>query len=127
MINALTPNFSLAEFTCHDGTGVPPGLLANVRRLASQLQIIRDHIGKPITINSGYRTQQYNAVIRGAKNSQHVSARAADIVVAGLSPAQLHNAICRLIVDGKLHDGGVGLYRTFVHYDVRPDPARWFG
>jgi uncharacterized protein YcbK (DUF882 family) len=123
----LTKNFHLDEFKCKDGTPVPDNLLCNVQKLAENLQIIRDAVGAPLPITSGYRTPTYNKKIGGASDSQHKLAKAADITTKNLSPKQLHTLIEKLIKQGKVHDGGLGLYKGFVHYDVRPKPARWNG
>ena len=56
----LEENFSLHEFRCKDGTDVPEDLIENVKKLAKNLQILRNHIQRPITIMSGYRTPDYN-------------------------------------------------------------------
>ncbi|KQT17420.1 hypothetical protein ASG31_08395 [Chryseobacterium sp. Leaf404] len=123
----LTQNFSLEEFACKDGTPVPASLYPNIKKLAQNLQVLRDHVGKPVVLNSGYRTPSYNKKIGGAKDSQHPKANAGDIKIAGMTPKQVHSTILQLIKEGKMHNGGLGLYSTFVHYDVRPVPARWNG
>lgn len=121
----LEKNFNLSEFRCKDGTDVPDELLLNVKKLAIELQKLRDLLGLPIKINSGYRTPSYNRKIGGAKNSFHVQAKAADIVVTDITPKQLHAKIEKWIEQGKLNFKGVGLYDTFVHVDVRDRKARW--
>lgn len=122
----LTKNFNIAEFNCHDGTPVPKELIQNVQLLANNLQVLRDYLGEPIKVNSGYRTPAYNAKLEGsAKNSQHLQAKAADIVVKNKSPRKLHAIIKKLIDEGKMKQGGLGLYPGFVHYDVRGRKARW--
>jgi uncharacterized protein YcbK (DUF882 family) len=123
----LTANFTLAEFKCKDGCGVPDPLLDNVRELAANLQVLRDQIGKPIKIMSGYRTPEYNAKCGGETKSQHMEAKAADIIVTGMAPTEVCNAIKLLIGAGKMKQGGVGLYDGWVHYDVRGTRARWGG
>ena|SRR3990170_2310758 len=123
----LTEHFDISEFDCHDGTEVPEDLLGNVKLLAENLEVLRKEIGKPIHVNSGYRTPAYNEKIGGEKNSFHKKAMAADITVAGLTPRQVHLAIDRLLLSGKMRQGGLGLYKTFVHYDVRGVKARWNG
>ena len=123
----LTKNFSLWEFRCRDGSDVPEELMENVRLLARNLQVVRDCVGKPIRVISGYRTKKYNSRIGGARRSQHMLSKAADIKIAGLTPAEIKAIIIKLIREGKMMSGGVGLYRTFVHYDVRGRNARWFG
>ena len=123
----LEENFSLSEFKCKDGTQVPEELMDNVKLLAKNLQVLRDEIDRPIRIISGYRSPKYNRRIGGAKRSQHMTAKAADLKVSGMEPLELWKVITRLINEGKLHPGGVGLYTTFVHYDVRGRNARWYG
>jgi len=123
----LTRNFALDEFKCRDGS-LPEGeLLENCQELADNLQVLRDHIGKPINIISGYRPPAYNKKIGGAKRSQHLLARAADIKVSGMAPAEVHATVIKLIKAGKMKQGGVGKYSTFVHYDTRGTAARWSG
>ena len=123
----LTRNFALSEFKCRDGS-LPEGeLLENCQELADNLQVLRDHIGKPIIIISGYRPPAYNKKIGGAKRSQHLLARAADIKVPGVAPAEVHATVIKLIKAGKMKQGGVGKYSTFVHYDTRGTAARWSG
>ena len=123
----LTKNFKLSEFRCRDGTDVPEELMANVQELAENLQVLRDHLGKPITIISGYRSPKYNRRIGGARKSQHMLARAGDMMIKGLTPAEIKDIIVSLIKEGKMRPGGVGLYTTFVHYDVRGFNRRWYG
>ena len=124
---AWTENFSLREFRCRDGSEVPEELMCNLRLLCENLQVLRDHIGKPIRVISGYRSKKYNTRIGGARKSQHMSAKAADIKISGMSPEEVCELIKKLIREGKMMKGGVGLYRTFVHYDVRGRNARWYG
>ena len=123
----LTTNFNLSEFRCKDGTDVPAELLPNVQKLANELQKLRDELGLPIKINSGYRTKSYNKKIGGASNSMHVQAKAADIVVTDITPTNLYKRIEKLIEEGKVNFKGVGVYDTFVHVDVRDRRSRWDG
>jgi uncharacterized protein YcbK (DUF882 family) len=121
----LEENFSLHEFRCKDGTDVPEDLIENVKKLAKNLQILRNHIQRPITIMSGYRTPDYNKKCGGAKRSQHLLATAADIIVSGMTSLEVRDIIIKLIKNGEMDSGGVGIYPTFVHYDVRGRNARW--
>jgi uncharacterized protein YcbK (DUF882 family) len=121
----LQPNFHIREFKCEDGSKVPEALEANVRLLATQLQALRDHIGIPIHLNSAYRTEAYNVSIGGSPKSQHKLAKAADMVTSKYTPKQLAAIIKKLIKEGKMMQGGVGVYPSFVHYDVRGTEARW--
>lgn len=121
----LTSNFHLSEFACKDGTPVPKELIPNVQVLANNLQVLRDHLGEPIHINSGYRSPAHNAKVGGKKNSYHMKAMAADITCKSKTPKQLAAVIEKLIAAKKMKQGGVGIYPGFVHYDVRGSRARW--
>lgn len=123
----LTENFNLDEFHCHDGTPVPNEYLENVMELAKNLQILRDEIKAVITIISGYRTPEYNSRedVKGKPKSKHLIAQAADIVTRAHTPQQLAFIIERLIKEKKMKQGGVGIYPSFVHYDIRGTKSRW--
>ena len=125
MSNQLTNDFHLREFKCNDGTQVPGNLLCNVQELAENLQVLRDFIGVPIHLNSGYRTEKYNEKIGGSPRSQHKLAKAGDLVTQKYTPKQLGAIIKKLILQGKMKQGGVGIYPSFVHYDIRGTVARW--
>lgn len=122
----VSKDFYLSEFDCRDGTPVPESKVCNVRELAVHLQALRDHIGEAITINSGFRTPTYNRRVGGATNSMHLQAKAGDLVTRSHTPKQLHAIIEKLIKEGKMQNGGLGLYRSFVHYDIGP-VRRWNG
>ncbi len=121
----ITKNFRLSEFDCKDGSELPSQLLPNVVELAENLQALRDFVGLPIKINSSYRSLEHNAKIGGSQNSQHLFAKAADIVIESKSPEQVANIIKHLIDEGKMKQGGIGVYKTFTHYDIRGHKARW--
>ena len=124
----LTTNFSLEEFKCKDGSDIPNDVLPNIIELAKNLQVLRDYLGKSITINSGYRSPKYNAKIGGVKNSQHVKGKASDIVVKGMTPKEVALVIEGLIEKGKMKQGGLGIYPNFTHYDTYFDgknKRRW--
>lgn len=118
----LTRNFDLEEFRCKDGTIDHED---NLNILAVQLQYLRDYLGVPIIINSAYRSKEYNKKIGGAENSFHMKGMASDIRTKDHTPLQIHSVIELLISEGKMIQGGLGLYNTFVHYDIRGTNARW--
>jgi hypothetical protein len=60
------------------------------------LQPIRDKIGVPIRISSGYRSVALNKRIGGSNNSQHTRGQAADIIASGMTPHQLAKKIIEL-------------------------------
>lgn len=114
---SLSANFKVKEFACKDGSDYI--LIAN--ELVELLQKIRDHFGKAITINSAYRNSAYNKTIGGVSNSQHTKGTAADIVVKDTAPEDVAKYAEYLLGD----KGGIGLYGTFVHVDIRDKRSRW--
>lgn len=125
MNHLLTTHFNWEEFDCKDGTEVPLIYRGNLQLLATNLEILRRVINRPIKIVSGYRTIAHNKAISGAKLSQHLTASAADIKVKGRTPKEVANMIEKLILDGRMSQGGIGVYPTWVHYDIRGTKARW--
>jgi uncharacterized protein YcbK (DUF882 family) len=121
----LSTNFNLDEFASADGTAPSGEVLKNLTELAKNLEVLRKHIGQPIRVTSGFRSREHNRKIGGAVNSFHVLGMASDIQVAKMSPEQVAKAIELLIAEGKMKEGGLGIYRTWVHYDVRGTKARW--
>ena len=93
----LSANFTLKELTKSD-TATRLGLdntpddeaLENLKTLCEKvLQPVRDHFGKSVTINSGYRSPESNAAVGGSKTSDHCKGQAADIEIAGIANADL--------------------------------------
>lgn len=121
----LTKNFTKKEFDSKDGAEMPKDVLENIKLLAKYVQIIRNEDGVPLVINSGYRSPQHNAKVGGVKNSYHVQGKASDINSKVLTPKQLYEVILKLIKGGVIYNGGVGLYDTFVHYDIGGQGRRW--
>lgn len=122
----LAPDFKVRELRCRDGSDT----VMVDETLTVVLQCIREHFGKPVTITSGYRTAAHNAAVGGAKSSQHLLGRAADIRVQGVSVENVAAYAESLMPDW----GGVGRYpvkagRTtgWVHVDTRAEKARWRG
>lgn len=100
-----------------------------LKPLCEALEVIRLEFNKPITILSGYRSPAFNTAIGGAKTSQHMQGRAADIQIKGISAQKVHDRILALVQTGNFYLGGLGAYDTFTHIDVRPGArlARWRG
>jgi uncharacterized protein YcbK (DUF882 family) len=121
----LTKNFSLSEFDSKDGTDFPLEYIPNVQKLAKNLQILRDHLNAPITINSGWRSESHNKKIKGKPKSTHLKALGADIVVDGYTPQEVFDVIEFLQEEGVMEVGGLHAYGTFIHYDIRGFKARW--
>ena len=113
----LSANFRVREFRCRDGSDK---ILVSTE-LVELLQRIRDHFGAAVTINSAYRTAAHNAQVGGAPRSQHMQGTAADIVVSGATPLEVAQYVEHLQPDR----GGIGVYKSFTHVDVRAGRARW--
>lgn len=121
----LTANFSRSEFECSDGSEMPLEVFNNVIKVAENLEVLRAHFNTPVNINSAYRSPVYNRSVGGAVNSQHLSGKAADVVMDGIPPNEVADAIEFLIDCGLMQEGGLGRYDTFTHYDIRGTKARW--
>lgn len=115
----LSVHFKAREFACRSGADAV--LIAP--RLVMVLETIRAHFGSAVTINSGYRTPEYNAKVGGVARSQHCYGTAADIVVKGQTPEAVAAFARTLMPDW----GGVGVYKGFTHIDVREARADWTG
>lgn len=108
-------DFRIREFRCKDGSDCIKVDAALVRRL----QEIRDYFGKPVTVNSAYRTKPYNEKVDGAKNSYHLYGAAADIRVEGVTPLMVAAYAESIGIKG------VGMYSAFVHVDTRKKKYYW--
>lgn len=117
----LSKNFSKIEFACKCGCGYGTRDGDVSPKLVSELQGIRDDLGLPMSILSGCRCQRHNKSVSGAKKSKHLLGIASDIQVSGMSPARVYKYL-----ENKFKSKyGLGLYKTFVHFDVRPEKTRW--
>jgi uncharacterized protein YcbK (DUF882 family) len=104
----VSRNFTLGELASKDGANIV--LLHPALIIA--LQTIRDHVGKPIRVNSAFRSPAHNRAIGGASNSLHTLGLAADVVIDGMTPIE----VASLASDMGL--GGIKAYPTFTHIDV---------
>jgi uncharacterized protein YcbK (DUF882 family) len=129
----LSKHFAVEEFDCHDGTKVQRRDYDGLKYLCrTYLEPLRKKYGA-VSVHSGFRTPSYNRSVGGAPNSMHIytahdgNDQAADISCARGTPADWHrtlNTIRRRKRGGK---GGLGLYPTFVHCDIRDYQADWRG
>ena len=116
----LTKNFDLEEFTYsptakkHKINNKPTGqlIIDNLTELCVEiLQPLRDGIGKPIHISSGYRCLELNKKVGGVPTSQHCLGQACDFKVEGMTSYE----IVKVILELNLPFDQVGLYDSFVH------------
>lgn len=111
-------SFTWGEAT-KDATRIPENetIVNNIIGLAQALQPVRDRLNRPFQINSWYRPPAINAAVGGASRSQHLSGRAADIQVQGMSGRQVANAVMLT------WQGGIGIYSNIpniIHLDTGP-------
>lgn len=97
----LTENFYLSEFTDStvaarlgiDNTPTEE-VIQNIRKLAYfVMQPIRIAINSPVVISSGYRSDKLNRIVKGSRNSDHLSGCAADFVVPGMSTEDVFDTL----------------------------------
>lgn len=99
--NKLSKNFKLSEITKSQtasrkkiDNSPSPEHLENIKALVKEfLQPLRDQLGLPIIISSGYRSFALNRAIGGATDSQHSKGEAVDIECIGMSNVELANYI----------------------------------
>ena len=122
----MTPNFSLAELTTtsHRQFDNTPNdaELANLQRLAEFLEEVKALLdGKPIMINSAFRSKQVNDSVGSKDTSQHRTGSAADIRVPGMSP----DAVVRALVASDLpFDQVIREFDAWTHISISPTPRR---
>ena len=109
-------HFKVREFACRDGSQV----VFIDSYLVSILDILRNQVGKPVIINSGYRTPTRNKAVGGAKYSYHMRGMAADIRVNGMTAKEIADKLNKIIPDGC----GIIVYSTWVHIDTRAKTYR---
>lgn len=133
MNKQITRNFSEYEFRCRckekgydDPLSYCGGISIYHHSLVAKLQSLRDKIGRPVIVTSGYRCPAYNrrpmnkGGVGGSPQSLHMFGKAADIYVEGWDPVEVAS------LAEEIGFTGIGLYNTFVHVDVRDGvPARW--
>tara|TARA_R110000868_G_scaffold21899_2_gene90563 strand:- start:677 stop:1063 length:387 start_codon:yes stop_codon:yes gene_type:complete len=120
----LTKNFSLEEFECKCGCKMPADVEENIKELADNLQVLRDVIGR-IDLTNAYRCKEHNADVGGATDSQHIKGKAADIKSSTLNPSEIASVVDDLMKIEWFKIGGIGIYNTFTHVDIRGVRARW--
>lgn len=103
--------FKVKEFACRDGSQV----VFIDDYLCTILDILRNKLGKPIIVTSGYRTPWWNTKCNGAKYSYHMRGMAADIKVNGMKAKELAKKLDEIVPNGC----GIIVYNSWVHFDVR--------
>jgi hypothetical protein len=122
----MTPHFTLAELTAtsHRQFDNTPNEteLANLQKLAEFLEQVKTTLdGKPIMINSAFRSKQVNDSVGSKDTSQHRLGYAADFKVPGMTPDQ----VVRAIIDSDLQfDQIIREFDAWTHISISPSPRR---
>ena len=122
----LVPNFSLEEMTNATASeDIKLVLTPEVVEHAQMMQELRDWHGKPLSVNSWYRTESFNKKCGGASNSEHLDGRATDISNIPQSKyvdfTRAWNIICSL--HKKI--GNIQLYSWGMHFGSHADKFGW--
>jgi uncharacterized protein YcbK (DUF882 family) len=117
-------------------TPVPPEFEGAAQRLLYMLDRIRERLGRPLVITSGYRSDVYNKRVymgrvdehgkpRPPTKTRHAKGDAADLKAPGMTPSELHVVIKAMLKEGELPElGGLGIYDDSVHVDTWHDPEK---
>ena len=118
----VSKNFTLDEF-CHQGK-INIGDIKRFQILVMVLQYVRDRVGKPVIITSGYRPPKYNESVGGYKRSLHLKSLAADITIAN-DKIENYKWLWERIFENFPVDVGVCYEKNFVHIGVPSRPKRY--
>jgi len=110
------PDFSPQEMACR-GTG----RLMIVPAAMDKLQALRDKLGRPMIVNSAYRSPEHNAAVGGAEDSEHMKGTAFDVKMDNHDPAHY------IKTAKSVGFQAIGTYprQNFVHVDDRGSAASW--
>ena len=114
----LSKNFRLDEFKCKCKQ-CDPQLLDD--HLVELLQKLRDHFGRSVHVNSGYRCESHNVKVGGSPSSHHKRGMAADIRIQGITPEEVAQYAESIGIQR------IGLYDNFVHIGSDSRKKFWLG
>jgi lysozyme family protein len=128
-------HFQPSEFLTRGGSNAqsglneapPQALWPNVVKLVQVLDELRERLQHPIVLNSVYRGDAYNKSVGGVSGSQHRKFCAGDFRVVGFGGPEDWARELRGMRKAGFFQGGIGVYKTFVHVDTRGWPANWTG
>ena len=120
----MTPHFTLAELTHTDHRSLNntpnAGELANLQRLAEFLEVVKTTLGgKPVMINSAFRSKAVNDAVGSKDSSHHRLGLAADFRVPGMSPDAVVRALLALPYDQIIRE-----YDAWTHISISDTPRR---
>ena len=109
-----TKNFKVSEFACkHCGENKIEQCVLDIA------QAIRDELGVPVKVNSGYRCETHNARVSGVKGSYHTKGLAADLS-SSVGADKMFQAVQKLWGEKKLPELAYCIYyakKNFIHID----------
>lgn len=118
--------FDSSEFACADGSHSvwfhKHGVDVNPQ-LVDLCNKIRSKYGRPVVVTSGYRSESHNAKVGGVANSLHCQGQAADIKPLA-KDMKYFAEFAKACYDSN-PNGGVGIYDSWMHVDIRGYAARW--
>ncbi len=131
--DANAPKFTHARFDnptkltqSSDGMYLPEQFYTNMKTLITNVNALADSVDKGLHVNTGFRSPAFNATLDGSEtSSNHQFGMAIDISSPNYTSVQLRDKVLALIKEGKMKDGGLGIYSTFIHYDVGAAGRRW--
>jgi len=103
----LSEHFKESEFACKHC-----GEVKVDKKLIELLEELRRYFGQAVSITSGYRCELHNEAVGGARKSQHMTGKAADIKIKGITPKEVAERARKTF-------GFVKIYKSWVHVDVR--------
>ena len=120
----MTPHFTLAELTHTDHRSLDntpnAAELANLKKLAEFLEVVKTTLGgKPIMINSAFRSKAVNDAVGSKDTSQHRQGLAADFKVPGMAPDAVVRALLKLPFDQIIRE-----YDAWTHISISDKPRR---
>jgi len=120
----MTPHFTLAELTHTDHRTLDntpnAAELANLQRLAEFLETVKTTLGgKPVMINSAFRSKAVNDAVGSKDSSQHRQGLAADFRVPGMAPDAVVRALLKLPFDQIIRE-----YDSWTHISISDKPRR---
>lgn len=121
----LSEHFTLEELTVTDHRSLDntpnAGEIENLRRLAVFLELVKDRLGgRPIMINSAYRSKAVNDAVGSSDKSQHRLGCAADLRVPGMTPDQVVRAV---MTSGLEYDQIIREFDSWTHLSIPNTPV----
>ena len=104
--------------------GLNDDVLSSLKDLFSKMDLVREYFNAPIMVHVTYRPEEYNKLVKGAKNSAHKFGMACDFHVSKMA---CKDAIQKMLDDKKLEEWGMrcennGDNPTWIHLDIRDVP-----